>query len=72
MPATRPEKSHHTQEVLVGSACSSSHSSPRFHAAVRVPRRADATISAPRAVFAHVNDFHEWEAWNPWGKIIRR
>ena len=28
------------------------------------------TISAPApAVFAHVNDFHEWEAWNPWGKI---
>jgi hypothetical protein len=20
-------------------------------------------------VFAQVNDFHKWEAWNPWGKI---
>jgi uncharacterized protein YndB with AHSA1/START domain len=29
-----------------------------------------ATISAPPpAVFAQVNDFHKWEAWNPWGKI---
>jgi hypothetical protein len=29
-----------------------------------------ATISAPApAVFAQVNDFHKWEAWNPWGKI---
>ena len=29
-----------------------------------------ATISAPpAAVFAQVNDFHRWEAWNPWGKI---
>jgi uncharacterized protein YndB with AHSA1/START domain len=28
------------------------------------------TISAPPpAVFAQVNDFHKWEAWNPWGKI---
>ena len=29
-----------------------------------------ATISAPApAVFAQVNDFHHWEAWNPWGKL---
>lgn len=28
------------------------------------------TISAaPSAVFAQVNDFHKWAAWNPWGKI---
>ena len=28
------------------------------------------TISAsPATVFAQVNDFHNWEAWNPWGKI---
>jgi uncharacterized protein YndB with AHSA1/START domain len=28
------------------------------------------TISAPpSAVFVQVNDFHKWEAWNPWGKI---
>ena len=29
-----------------------------------------ATMSAPpTAVFAQVNDFHKWAAWNPWGKI---
>ena len=28
------------------------------------------TISAPPpAVFTQVNDFHKWQAWNPWGKI---
>ena len=28
------------------------------------------TIAAPPAdVFAQVNDFHNWQAWNPWGKI---
>jgi len=28
------------------------------------------TMSAPApALFAQVNDFHRWEAWNPWGKI---
>jgi uncharacterized protein YndB with AHSA1/START domain len=28
------------------------------------------TISAPAsAVFAQVNDFRKWEAWNPWAKI---
>jgi hypothetical protein len=27
-------------------------------------------IAAPAsAVFAQVNDFHNWQAWNPWGKI---
>lgn len=27
-------------------------------------------ISAPPpVVFAHVNDFHAWEAWSPWAKI---
>ncbi len=37
-------------------------------ATFRVSR--SAKISAPpAAVFAHVNDFHKWEAWNPWGKI---
>src|SRR5437764_14427883 len=30
----------------------------------------NATISAPApALFAQVNDFHKWEAWNPWGKL---
>jgi hypothetical protein len=29
-----------------------------------------ATIAAPAsAVFAQVNDFHNWEAWSPWAKI---
>ncbi len=29
-----------------------------------------ATISAPApAVFAHVNDFHKWEAWSPWAQL---
>ena len=29
-----------------------------------------ATIEAPpEAVFAHVNDFHNWEAWSPWAKL---
>ena len=28
------------------------------------------TIAAPPAVvFAQINDFHKWEAWNPWGKM---
>jgi len=28
------------------------------------------TISAPApAVFAQVNDFHKWNAWNPWAKM---
>lgn len=27
-------------------------------------------VSAPPpAVFAQVNDFHKWNAWNPWGKV---
>ena len=29
-----------------------------------------ATLSAsPAAVFAQVNDFHQWEAWSPWAKL---
>ena len=29
-----------------------------------------ATIAAPpEAVFVHVNDFHNWEAWSPWAKL---
>src|SRR5262249_33837702 len=28
------------------------------------------TITAPApVVFAQVNDFHKWEAWNPWAKL---
>jgi hypothetical protein len=34
----------------------------------RVARSAAVSAPAP-AVFAQVNDFHNWEAWNPWGKI---
>ena len=34
----------------------------------RVARSAN--ISAlPPEVFAQVNDFHKWQAWNPWGKV---
>src|SRR5205085_3578132 len=29
-----------------------------------------ATMSAPpSAVFAQINDFHNWEAWSPWAKL---
>ena len=31
--------------------------------------RSTAISAAPPAVFAQVNDFHKWAAWNPWGKI---
>ena len=34
----------------------------------RVARNAIVAVPA-QAVFAQVNDFHKWEAWNPWGKI---
>lgn len=28
------------------------------------------SIAAPAsAIFSHVNDFHNWEAWSPWAKI---
>lgn len=28
------------------------------------------TIAAPpEAVFPHVNDFHQWQAWSPWAKM---
>jgi len=31
-------------------------------------RRSAAMAADPAAVFAHVNDFHKWEAWSPWAK----
>ena len=31
--------------------------------------RAAAISAPPAAVFAHVNDFHKWEAWSSWAKI---
>lgn len=34
----------------------------------RVTRTARMRAPAP-AVFAQINDFHNWEAWNPWGKL---
>ena len=34
----------------------------------RVSRSTAISAPAPE-VFAQVNDFHKWEAWNPWGKI---
>jgi hypothetical protein len=37
-------------------------------AAFRIER--SATMAAPpTAVFAQVNDFHHWQAWNPWQKV---
>lgn len=34
----------------------------------RIERRA--TVAAPAsAVFAQVNDFHNWEAWSPWARL---
>jgi len=34
----------------------------------RVARTLTMSATAP-AVFAQVNDFHHWKAWNPWGKL---
>ncbi|HUR45808.1 MAG TPA: SRPBCC family protein [Candidatus Saccharimonadales bacterium] len=34
----------------------------------RVVRSASMTAPAP-AVFAQVNDFHNWDAWSPWAKL---
>jgi hypothetical protein len=31
--------------------------------------RSTAISSPPAAVFAQVNDFHNWEAWSPWAKL---
>jgi hypothetical protein len=31
--------------------------------------RSTLVSAPPPAVFAQVNDFHQWNAWNPWGKI---
>jgi hypothetical protein len=29
-----------------------------------------ANMAAPSsAIFAHVNDFHSWDAWSPWAKL---
>lgn len=25
--------------------------------------------AAPDSVFAHINDFHRWDAWSPWAKL---
>jgi len=34
----------------------------------RIVRTATMSAQAP-AVFAQVNDFHNWEAWSPWAKL---
>ena len=34
----------------------------------RIQRSATINASAP-AVFAQVNDFHNWQAWSPWAKL---
>jgi hypothetical protein len=31
--------------------------------------RATVIDAEPAAVFEHVNDFHNWEAWSPWAKL---
>jgi hypothetical protein len=31
--------------------------------------RSTSIAAPPPVAFAQVNDFHKWEAWNPWGKI---
>ena len=31
--------------------------------------RSTTIAAAPAEVFAHVNDFHKWDAWSPWAKI---
>ena len=31
--------------------------------------RTTVVAAAPAAVFAQVNDFHKWDAWNPWAKL---
>ena len=31
--------------------------------------RAVTVAAPPPAVFAQVNDFHKWEAWNPWARL---
>jgi len=31
--------------------------------------RSASMAAAPPAVFAQVNDFHNWEAWSPWAKL---
>src|SRR5438876_5492299 len=34
----------------------------------RVTRSAKIS-AAPPAVFEHVNDFHQWDAWSPWAEL---
>lgn len=31
--------------------------------------RSTSIAAPPATVFAHVNDFHKWEAWSPWAKL---
>ena len=31
--------------------------------------RSGAIDAPPGVVFAHVNDFHNWDAWSPWAKL---
>jgi polyketide cyclase/dehydrase/lipid transport protein len=31
--------------------------------------RSGIVAAPPEAVFPHVNDFHNWDAWSPWAKI---
>ena len=36
----------------------------QFHVA-----RTARIAAKPPAVFAQVNDFHQWDGWNPWAKL---
>ncbi|MCC7253932.1 SRPBCC family protein [Hyphomicrobium sp.] len=31
--------------------------------------RSTIVVAPPEAVFAEVNDFHNWQAWSPWAKL---
>lgn len=51
--------------VVIGAVAAVIASRPsEFHVA-----RATTIAAAPAVVFAQINDFHKWEAWNPWGKM---
>ncbi len=51
--------------ILVGALVAYASTRPTDFRYVRA-----ATIAAPpEKVFAHVNDFHHWEAWSPWAKL---
>ena len=50
--------------VIVGLLIAAAFKSPDF----RITRRA-VISAAPAAVFAQVNDLHQWQTWSPWEKL---